>query len=62
MEQDDLKRLVEKRWKRYKLAQKRRKVASGATWMAMRAAGVTAGFLRKMRVLRQIRKERVTVE
>ncbi len=62
MENDDIERLLEKRWKRYRAAQNRRKVASGVLLAAVRAAGVVATFLRRAHLLRQTRRERVAVE
>lgn len=62
LKQHDLERLLEKRWKRYRAAQRRRKVMSGALMVAIRAAGMTAIFLRRARLMRQPRKESVVVE
>lgn len=62
MEQDDFVELLEKRWKRYRAEQKRRKMKESAVMGALRAAGSTAEFLRKVRIIKQVRRERVAVE
>ncbi|MEM2140777.1 MAG: hypothetical protein QXJ74_04000 [Nitrososphaera sp.] len=62
MEQKDLQRLLEKRWKRYRARQRRSQWKAGIALAAIRAAGTGAGLLRKIRVLRQARKESVAVE
>jgi hypothetical protein len=62
LEQDDFAELLEKRWKRYRAEQKRRRMKESAAMGALRAAGGTAAFLRKMRIIKQVRRERVAVE
>lgn len=62
MEQEDLERLLEKRWKRYKAQQRRQKLASGVMAGAIRVAGTGARLLRKAHLLKQTRREKVPVE
>jgi hypothetical protein len=62
LEQEDFGKFLEKRWKRYKAEQKRRKVMEGAIIGALRAAGGMAELLRKMRLIKQGRRERIAVE
>lgn len=62
MEQKDLERLLEKRWKRYRARQTRRRLTYGVTLGTLRVAGAGARLLRKARLLKQTRREKVAVE
>lgn len=62
MEQKDLERLLEKRWKRYMARQRRRRLTYGITLGTLRVADAGASLLRKARLLKQARREKVTVE
>lgn len=62
MEQEDLERLLEKRWKRYRARQRRRKLTSSVTLGAIRVADAGARLLRKVHLLKQARREKVAVE